>query len=104
LTTVCTGPVRSLRHRRRHREHQRRPSFRPTFTTGNAVGTQSGVLSVTFTAYAGHTYQLRATDNLAVATLWENVGNPVVVTGAPVTMTDSKPIGAKRFCRIRLDP
>ncbi len=70
----------------------------------DAVFVQSGVLSVTFTAYADHTYQLQATDSLSAATVWENIGSPIVGTGAPVTMTDSKPVGAKRFCRIQLDP
>jgi hypothetical protein len=70
----------------------------------DSVSVQSGVLSVTFTAYAGHTYQLQATDNLAAGTVWENIGGPVVGTGAPVTMADSTPFGAKRFCRVQVDP
>jgi hypothetical protein len=63
---------------------------------------QPGVLSVTFTAYTGHAYQLQATDRLSGYPVRENVGSPIAGAGAPVM--DSKPFGIKRFCRVQPDP
>jgi hypothetical protein len=65
---------------------------------------QSGEFSVTFTAYAGYSYQLQSAADLSANTVWENVGSPVQGDGNQMTLTDPQPQAQKRFYRLRVDP
>ena len=62
-----------------------------------------GIFTLTITGYAGHTYQLQRTSNLAGA--WENVGTARSGNNDPITFTDSPTVAVgSRFYRVMLNP
>jgi autotransporter-associated beta strand protein len=62
-----------------------------------------GNFTLTIQSYAGHNYQLQATDDLS-SPVWQNIGSAQAGNGNVLPLTDTAATGTKRFYRIVVSP
>jgi uncharacterized repeat protein (TIGR03803 family) len=76
------------------------PSFQPVFRTISPAG---GVLTLTWSAIPGKTYQLQYSTNLLTRG-WSNLNSTITATNDSVTTSDSISPAPRRFYRVQLLP
>lgn len=64
-----------------------------------SVKSTEGAVTLDWQARAGTSYQVQSAEVLGGA--WQNLGGPVLATGATASYTDAAPAAAQRFYRIR---
>ncbi|HNQ87528.1 MAG TPA: immunoglobulin domain-containing protein [Verrucomicrobiota bacterium] len=64
-----------------------------------SVKSAAGSVTLEWEASAGTAYQVQSADALGGA--WQNLGSPVLATGATASYVDAAPAGARRFYRIQ---